>query len=103
MASFGDSVEPGAARLARQRLFNQHLAGAPLATPAEVVRWLGAVQAQDYGAAKWGLGLRAAAISDEDVDQALANGSIIRTHVMRPTWHFVVPADLRWLLELTAP
>ena len=35
--------------------------------------------------------------------RALADGSIIRTHVLRPTWHLVTPADIRWMLALTAP
>jgi hypothetical protein len=65
--------------------------------------WLGAVQAQDYAGAKWALGLRLRVATDDTVDQAFANGSILRTHVMRPTWHFVTPADIRWMLALTAP
>jgi hypothetical protein len=91
------------ADIAHQRLHNQHLAGAPLATPEAVVQWLGAVQAQDYLAAQWALGLRLAGARDTDIDQAFAAGTILRTHVMRPTWHFVAPADIRWLLALTAP
>ena len=91
------------ADIAHQRLHNQHLAGAPLATPEEVVRRLGAVQAQDYLAAQWALGLRLAGARDTDIDQAFTAGTILRTHVMRPTWHFVTPADIRWLLALTAP
>lgn len=63
---------------------------------------MGAVQAQDYMSAKWAVGLRMRSATDAVVDQALADGSIIRTHVMRPTWHFVSPADVRWMLELTA-
>lgn len=84
------------------RLHNQHLSRPAFETPAEVVQWLGAVQAQDYAAAKWAVGLRMKGGSDAALDQALADGSIIRTHVMRPTWHFVTPADVRWMLELTA-
>lgn len=86
-----------------QRLSNQHLAGNPLATAAEVVGWLGAVQAQDYAGAKWALGQRMHAADETLVDQAFNDGTILRTHIMRPTWHFVTPADIRWLLELTAP
>jgi hypothetical protein len=85
------------------RLYNQHIAAPEFGSPAEVVRWLGAVQAQDYAAAKWAVGLRSKTGSDAAVDNALAQGTIIRTHVMRPTWHFVTPADIRWMLELTAP
>ena len=64
---------------------------------------LGAVQAQDYAAARWAIGLRAAALTAADIDASLDAGTIIRTHLLRPTWHFVVPADLRWMLALTAP
>lgn len=89
--------------IAHQRLLNQHIAGLPFEKPADVVQWMGAVQAQDYASAKWALGLRLQGATDVAIDQALAGGSILRTHVMRPTWHFVTPADIRWLLALTAP
>src|SRR5581483_6673074 len=88
--------------LASQRLYNQRLAGTPFERPEQAVRWLGAVQAQDYGGAKWAIGLRAEC-ADAAIDQAFAEGAILRTHAMRPTWHFVAPADLRWLLALTSP
>jgi hypothetical protein len=61
------------------------------------------VQAQEFGPAKWGLGLRLpAGITDAKIQRAFDAGRILRTHVMRPTWHFVTPADIRWMLELTA-
>jgi hypothetical protein len=85
-------------RLAQQRLTQRNR----LATPAEVVSWLGAVQAQDYQGAKWALALRMGEASDSAIERAFAEGAILRTHVMRPTWHFVAPPDIRWLLELTA-
>lgn len=93
------------AELMRRRLRTVGL-GAPLdaATPADVVAWFGAVQAQDYHPAKWGVGQRlGGTVTDAGLDQAYAAGEIVRTHVLRPTWHFVTPADLRWLLELTGP
>ncbi len=66
--------------------------------------WLGAVQAQEFGPAKWGLGLRLPeTTTDSSIDKAFDAGRILRTHVMRPTWHFVASADIRWMLELTAP
>jgi DNA glycosylase AlkZ-like len=71
--------------------------------PEDVVSWLGAVQAQDYPSAQWAVGQRLKDGSADGVDAAFANGTILRTHVMRPTWHFVVPADIRWLLGLTGP
>jgi len=86
-----------------QRLKNQRLSSSNLKTATQVVHWLGAVQAQDYYAAKWALGLRMPAATDEAIEEAFAAGEIVRTHVMRPTWHFVSPVDIRWLLKLTAP
>jgi len=89
--------------IVRQRLRNQRLASTGFASPAEVVAWLGAVQSQDFTGAKWGVGLRARGLTDADVNRAFDDGLILRTHVLRPTWHFVTPADIRWLLALTAP
>jgi len=86
-----------------QRLHNQRLSETNFKTPNEVVQWLGAVQAQDYAAAKWALTQRMTDTTDAALDRAFANGSILRTHLLRPTWHFVTPRDIRWLLILTAP
>lgn len=69
----------------------------------DVVSWLGAVQAQDFHGAKWALATRAGTLTDGDVGAAFDAGRILRTHVLRPTWHFVAPADIRWMLELTGP
>jgi hypothetical protein len=89
--------------LVRKRLDNQRVTGNRFKKPEEVVTWMGAVQAQDYGAAQWALGQRMKNGSADDVDAALAHGTILRTHVMRPTWHFVAPSDIHWLLALTGP
>jgi hypothetical protein len=89
--------------IAYQRLHNQLITQRAFEKPVDVVRWLGAVQSQDYTAAKWGLGLRMQNATDEIIEQAFTDGTILRTHVMRPTWHFVLPADIRWMLALTAP
>ena len=89
--------------LIETRLRHQGLTGTPRKTAREVVAWLGAVQAQDYPGAAWALALRTRVLTLADVDRALADGEIIRTHVLRPTWHFVTPADLRWMLALTGP
>jgi hypothetical protein len=85
------------------RLRNQRLSGGRFTNPEEVVSWLGAVQAQEYGHAKWALGLRMQRARDADVEAAFRDGRILRTHVMRPTWHFIAPDDIRWMLALTAP
>ena len=87
----------------RRRLHSQRLASGHFARPAEAVTWLGAMQAQEYAEAKWSIGERVDGCTDADVEQALSRGEILRTHVLRPTWHFVSPADIRWMLRLTAP
>ena len=89
--------------IAHQRLHNQLITRRTFEKPGDVVEWLGAVQAQDYAAAKWAVGLRLQGTTDDDIEQAFTRGAILRTHLMRPTWHFVSPADIRWILALTAP
>jgi Winged helix DNA-binding domain len=89
--------------IALLRLRNQHLIGPGLDSAADVVGWLGAVQSQDYGGAKWAVAQRMKRGSDAAIERAFNDGAILRTHVMRPTWHFVLPGDIRWLLALTAP
>ena len=86
----------------QQRLSNQHLAGNPLATAVDVVTSLCAIQAQDYAGSKWAVGQRVQGATDATIERAFNEGAILRTHVMRPTWHFVASADIRWLLNLTA-
>ncbi len=88
--------------IAQRRLANQQLLTSTLTDPAGVVRRLGAVQAQDYAGAKWGVGARTRGAVDAVVERAVSDGSILRTHILRPTWHFVAPADIRWMLALTA-
>lgn len=88
--------------IAPRRLANQHLLS-PLRTATGVVRALAAVQSQDYGSAKWAVAQRAGRLTDADVESAFASGAILRTRVLRPTWHFVLPEDARWMLEPTAP
>lgn len=89
--------------LLRRRMRNERLIGTPFTKPEDVVRWFGAVQSQEYPDAKWGIGQRVRGCTDADVEEALQEGRILRTHVLRPTWHFVIPADIRWMLALTAP
>jgi hypothetical protein len=84
-------------------MHNLRLSGPPLASPEAVVRWLGAVQSQDYGPGKWSVSHRTVGVDDADMDRLFAEGAILRTHVLRPTWHFVLPEDIRWLLALTGP
>src|SRR4051794_11258156 len=72
--------------VARLRLRNHRVTGAKLSSAAEVVSWLGCVQAQEYQLSKWSLGMRVSpTLRDSDVDAALARGAILRTHILRPT------------------
>jgi hypothetical protein len=64
---------------------------------------MGAVQAQDYPGAAWGLALRTNGFDRAAIDEAFSAGQLLRTHVLRPTWHLVAPQDIRWLLALTGP
>jgi len=71
--------------------------------PEQAVIRLGAVQAQDFGMALLAVGIRSAGSTSASVEAALSEGRILRTHVLRPTWHLAHRDDLRWLLALTAP
>lgn len=88
--------------VAQQRLQNQRLAGEKFATPGEVVGWLGAVQSQDNAGGKWAVAQRINGMTEAAIEQAINEGTLVRTHILRPTWHFVTPQDLRWMLDLTA-
>ncbi len=86
-----------------RRLRNLGLAPRTFESAEEVVGRLGAVQSQDYGPAKWSVARRAPDTDDTALDRAFDDGIFLRTHVLRPTWHFVLPADIAWLLKLTGP
>src|ERR1044072_8129091 len=89
--------------LVGQRLQNQRLSAPEFRKPVDVVRWFGAVQSQDFEAAKWALALRMQSATNAAIEESFNRGTILRTHVMRPTWHFVARDNIRWLLQLTAP
>jgi hypothetical protein len=86
----------------KHRLASQQLTETATWSPEGLVGHFGAMQAQDYAMAKWAIGLR----TGKDVaaiEKAVADGHIIRTHILRPTWHFIAAKDIYWMLELTAP
>jgi len=93
---------PVKAVLAAHRLRAQRIVGEPLESPAAAVGHLGAVQSQLHEMSLWALGRRSGA-SLTEVTAAFDRGDFVRTHVLRPTWHHVLPLDLIDLLELTAP
>jgi hypothetical protein len=85
------------------RLLSQQIEVTKFKTAEKVVGWMGAMQAQDYSMAKWAIGLRLLNSTVNKIETACNKGKIIRTHLMRPTWHFVSADDIYWMLELTAP
>jgi hypothetical protein len=97
------SIPAGSLNIPRHRLGNQRITGAGLKSPAEVVSWMGAIQAQDYLGALWGVGLRMRNGTEAALEEGLASGSIVRTWPMRGTLHFVAAADVRWMLRLMTP
>ncbi|WP_276479479.1 winged helix DNA-binding domain-containing protein [Paraflavitalea pollutisoli] len=89
--------------IAQRRLVNQRLFSSSFTEPAEVVHWLGAMQAQDFAGAKWSIGTRLPGITDGAIEQAIDSGKIIRTWALRGTWHWVSPVDVHWMLSFVAP
>jgi DNA glycosylase AlkZ-like len=87
----------------RRRLVNQLLVASNAETPGDVVRHLGAVQAQDYSGGEWSIGLRLPGSKLADVEKDISEGKIVRTWALRGTLHFIAGEDTRWVLELLAP
>ncbi len=90
-------------QIARWRLRSQHLVAPHATSAAEVVRSLLGVQAENAGQAAWAVASRTERPDATELDALLDEGRVVRTHVLRPTWHFVAADDIGWLLELTAP
>jgi len=84
------------------RLINQQIAATKLKTPQQLVTHMGAMQSQLFAMAKWAIGLRLPGITDTAIEKDFNDSKILRTHLMRPTWHFVAPADIYWIQSLTA-
>ena len=89
--------------IVRLRLINQQIAQTKFKKPEEIVHWMVAIQAQEYAFAKWAIGLRLPGSTDALIEEAFNKGKILRTHLLRPTWHFVTQNDIRWLISLSAP
>jgi len=85
------------------RLASQQITATKFKRAKDLVHWMGAMQAQDYAMAKWAIGVRIPGITEKQIVNAIDKGEIIRTHLMRPTWHFVSAEDIHWMLQLTAP
>ncbi|MDR2651056.1 MAG: winged helix DNA-binding domain-containing protein [Prevotellaceae bacterium] len=82
------------------RTISQHLANPSFEKAKDIVSWMGAIQAQDYNMCKWAIGVRLKSATISDIEKAFERGEILRTHVMRPTWHLVAAEDIRWMLAL---
>ncbi len=89
--------------IARLRLSSQQLISHQCTRPDEIVSWMGAMQAQNYSMAKWAVGCRLNGSTINQIEEAINDGKILRTHLLRPTWHLVSAADIYWILDLTAP
>lgn len=101
-AGMGAGISVDEREVARLRMRTQGLLSRRFSSLEEVVAFHGAVQSQEYGYAKWSLGERVPGSSEADVDRALAEGTILRTHVARPTWHYVAREDIVWMQAATA-
>ena len=86
----------------QMRLLNQQLVSTEFKTPKEIVTWMGAVQAQEFIMSKWAIGIRLPGITEKQIDKAIDRGDILRTHILRPTWHYVTPEDIHWMLALSS-
>jgi hypothetical protein len=89
--------------LARWRLSTQRLSSRTYPSAPAVVSGLLGIQAENYAQASWAIATRTPGMGVDELDGLYDSGAILRTHVLRPTWHFVLPDDIRWLLEVTVP
>ncbi|MGA7205999.1 MAG: winged helix DNA-binding domain-containing protein [Specibacter sp.] len=97
------SVTP--ATLARLRLAAQLIlptSASPTPGPVDVVRWLTALQGQDFPGALWSIGLRSPGSTRTEVQAAFNNGELVRSWPMRGTLHVSAAEDLGWILSLTS-
>jgi len=85
------------------RAFNQQISVSKFKTAKEIASWMGAIQAQDYKMSKWAFGIRLPDSTESDINKEIDSGNIIRTHLLRPTWHFASSEDIYWILDLSAP
>ncbi len=101
-------VDGSADWLVASRLRRQQLRPPGAGSIGEALKNLLAVQSQEFAYARWSLAQRCGSGAADGglaagVEEAVADGTVLRTHVLRPTWHFVHRDDLDWLMELSAP
>ena len=89
--------------ISKYRLISQQIAETNFSSPLQLSEWMGAIQAQDLPMSLLAIALRTKNTTIKTIEKALNEGEIIRTHLMRPTWHIVSKNDIYWMLDLTAP
>lgn len=89
--------------IASFRIFNQQLINPKFTDAEKLVEYFAAIQGQEYIQTKWGIGLRIPHLNNDEIEAEINSGKIVRTHLLRPTWHLVNSKDIKWLLMLTAP
>ncbi|MFZ1289262.1 MAG: winged helix DNA-binding domain-containing protein [Melioribacteraceae bacterium] len=89
--------------IASLRILNQQLIDSNFTDAEKLVDYFAAIQGQEYIQTKWGIGLRIPPLTDDEIEAEINSGKIVRTHLLRPTWHLVNSKDIKWLLMLTAP
>jgi len=89
-------------KIAGIRLLNHQLSGTDYTTPRQIVAHFGIMQAQDFNSVKWAIGVRLRECTEESIEESFNRGEILRTHVLRPTWHFITSENIRWMLQLSA-
>lgn len=82
------------------RLLNQHLNSPIFDNPTDVVRHMGAMQAQEYRMMRWAVAMRTKKPSSSSFKKAFDNGSIVRLHLLRGTWQLIAGEDYWWMLDL---
>jgi hypothetical protein len=89
--------------IARWRMSNQFLTAPHADSVTTVMGRLLAVQAENPSQSAWAVASRTVAPGPDGLAGMLSSGEVVRTHVLRPTWHYVARTDIDWLLALTAP
>jgi len=87
----------------KERLLNQHILGTLFEKPDDMVRWMGAVQAQNFLGSLWAIGIRVKNAQEPDIEHAIADKTLVCTWLLRGTLHFVAVEDIKWILDLVAP
>jgi hypothetical protein len=83
------------------RLLNQQIVDPQFERIQDLIEWMGAMQAQVFNMMRWAVGIRMSEATDQSIKESFNKGEIIRTHLLRPTWHLVSSNDFFWILELT--